>query len=530
MKQLNLFFCLLCVSIISAQNPESNLTNSMDSNFLRPGVGFVSISFDNLPELNLQKDFNIPQFDLISIESPNENSNLKYNEELKYNSDQNYINKITEIVKNKFSGQFVSSLLYVENGKMNMDKIYNRVQYTLTEDQRRSMMNTSDGIDVSARTRLLNPILDNNYLVVISIIDVKDVSGNDLKGYTSKFIYSVFKIEIGEGNDIRAKMNTFYSKYGSNPSEISKNTFPVKHIVTGVSVSESTQPNLDGLSGIKKKIAEKILGKEGILTKSQLREKLDPSIVEMGVFMSTKSVDQFKPRSNVLDKNRLSLGKKEGLKIDDRFFSYEKVKNDKGEYVLERKGIDRIKKVGNNDVALTQNNLNTEIEKSSFYGDGGKKTRVGYLSVLNNDLGIGVSAFYRSSPGIRIDYRTRKIPNLMLYVEAEFLQLNDVTLVGDYGIGFYESLTGVLASIGIEKYLNIGRFLSIVPFAQGGIPYGMTDENGTEVELAEISLFYGLRIPLKLTKSVQLVPEYSMHSGTLPFENSYLGASLRVSF
>ena len=109
----------------------------MDSNFLRPGVGFVSISFDNLPELNLQKDFNIPQFDLISIESPNENSNLKYNDKLKYNSDQNYINKITEIVKNKFSGQFVSSLLYVENGEINMDKIYNRIQYTLTEDQRR---------------------------------------------------------------------------------------------------------------------------------------------------------------------------------------------------------------------------------------------------------------------------------------------------------------------------------------------------------------------------------------------------------
>ena len=216
MKKLNLIFCLLCVLITSAQNPESNLTNSMDSNFLRPGVGFVSISFDNLPELNLQKDFNIPQFDLISIESPNENSNLKYNDKLKYNSDQNYINKITEIVKNKFSGQFVSSLLYVENGEMNMDKIYNRIQYTLTEDQRRSVMNTSDGIDVSSRTRLLNPILDNNYLVVISLIDVKDVSGNDLKGYTSKFIYSVFKIEIGEGNDIQAKKNTFFSKYGSN--------------------------------------------------------------------------------------------------------------------------------------------------------------------------------------------------------------------------------------------------------------------------------------------------------------------------
>jgi len=335
----------------------------------------------------------------------------------------------------------------------------------------------------------------------------------------------VFKVELAEGNDIQAKKNVFFSKFGNNYGLVKDSEFPVTFLGSGVGSAQSfDKKSLLSLVGLGN-------SKKNIRTPEEKEFDLNNAIIDQGIQIGMKFSDDWKPRAIVQDRMKVALGTKEGLKIDDLYISYERVKNEKGEVELVKKGYDRVKKVGDNDIDLTESEESGELSK--LYGDAGKRTKTGYVSMRQPELGLGISAFYRNQPGVRLDYRTKVVPNSMFYIEAEFLGANE----------YISGSVDYLASIGLQKYLNIGRKISLVPFAQYGMILNSNDSESSDSSTeGNVVGMVGSRVALKFGK-IQIIPEISILVGELEtptsilksysqrFEDSksYVGFSLKYS-
>ena len=149
----------------------------------------------------------------------------------------------------------------------------------------------------------------------------------------------------------------------------------------------------------------------------------------------------------------IDLIKKEGLNVDDVFISYREEEDEEGNISYKKMGVDRVKKVGNNDIDLIAN-PEAKGERTQLYGDGGRVSRAGYIALGKKEQAIGISGGVHlggdAVPYFKVDYRLGQftnIPNLFLFVEGEFL--TDVPLDDeDY------DLTNV--NVGFKKQLILG--------------------------------------------------------------------------
>ena len=348
----------------------------------------------------------------------------------------------------------------------------------------------SGGLDDNAKSLLIEPLVENNYIVVISPTNITtstDDNGNTM--YASTVATSVYKVYIGEYEDengvavdAQGQINQFYSNYGSDFGKVAESTFPVQKIFSSVSKVPAAGYDAAAVASINEANKGKIIAIPAV--------EFNTSILNTAIKEASKGVEDFQTRAKVEEKMLIALGSKEGLKVDDRFFSYEKQRDpETRKMILVRKGIDRVKKVGNTDVDLVAN-PEAQVERTKLYGDGGKKTRTGYIAMEAPDYGVGISGFYRANPGVRIDYRAGKfvgIPNLFVYVDAEFTQLStdneDEYYVATDGSALTGDLTGVVAAVGLQKNFNLGRMFALAPFAQYAVFANVVDENGTDGEI-----------------------------------------------
>ena len=523
MKQ-KLLIALICISTsVFSQKQNLQSSNEVSSNFVRPGVVVTTMNFKGVDKLDLS-NLSLPRkFDNFKISNNSSSLTIKSNGKKSVND--SYREEVKSYVS-KISGQVLEQAMFIENNKINTEKLFNRSKYSMTEAQRNVINNLSGNLDKNATDLLLNPITDNNFVIVISPTDITkstDKEGKTL--YTGRIITSVYKVylgnyenNLGEAVDIESQRTQFTQSIES--SNIASIKFPIQEIYT-------TSPKGKTFAS-------------GSTLQEFYQNALDVSIYDASI-----GVDEFKTKAKVEDKMLIAIGSKEGLMIDDRYFSYETELTEDGEYILKRKGIDRVKKVGNTDVDLISN-PQAAVERSLLYGDGGKKTRTGYIAIEAPELGIGVSAFFRQSPGVRIDYRIAKlaklsglnnkfiIPNLFLYAEAELITLeSDNSYLG--------KRAGYVANVGLQKNINIGRMFALAPFAQYAVEGKLYDIDGGEVEVDAASLAAGLRAIVKFGPSIQLIPEftYVLDAGgddlysSIPqiYEKStYIGGALRFNF
>ena len=89
---------------------------------------------------------------------------------------------------------------------------------------------------------------------------------------------------------------------------------------------------------------------------------------------------------------------------------------------------------------------------------------------------------------------------------------------------------------GLQYYLGISRSIDIVPFASYGFPR-WTDSEGEEIEIDGNIINAGIRVPLKLSPSIQLIPEFSYNvSDTYGYDldnpdtKLFIGGALRFNF
>lgn len=525
MKKINLLIVALVTFSLAAQDPTSNLQLNTSGDYLRPGVSIIQLNFNNSPsEFNINSVPFPLQFDGINF--GNEFSyNSDYNSETKYKSDESFSNNLTQYVKNNLSGKFIDAFLGVSNGTPNWQNLFQRANNSLTESQRSEISSLSNNLSTASQDLLLDALIDNNYLVVIMPGSIESSTSNGDTTYGMYSVVAVFKIDVAEGVDIQAKKNLFMSTYSSNFDEVKSSVFPTE--LTFINTVYAADSDAESV----------LLGRRP--TYEEIIAGINSSTISNAIVKSSQKVVAFKPRSNVYDKMEIRLGTKEGLKVGDRYYSYERQLNTDGSVELKRKGVDRIKYVGNNSLNIvdaSEEDLNL-IERSKLALDSGKPTRTGYLSMYEPDLGFGVSAIYRLYPGIRIDLRLDNIAlGLQAFLEAEIEKAGTLYAEDNFYTYTYEDATAAIGYVGLQYYLGLSRTIDIVPFASYGIPKWF-DSEGEEIEIEGSIINAGIRVPLKLGPSLQLMPELTYlisdsygYDLDDPENKIFIGGSLRFNF
>lgn len=125
------------------------------------------------------------------------------------------------------------------------------------------------------------------------------------------------------------------------------------------------------------------------LTKNQLFQKMINTGLSSCLLKAEKVLDAFQVKAPVYKTNPISskVGKKEGLKTDQRYFVMESSQNRKGEIISKRKGVVRVKKATDNRKVATGNSVNL----TSFYQTAGRGVDPGMILQQKNDLGTGLS-------------------------------------------------------------------------------------------------------------------------------------------
>ena len=381
-----------------------------------------SYSSGNLKVLNINtpKSF-MNDFDIFNLNIKEEN--------IRINKNQNYFN----VVSSLYADDLISSVFYLNNNSVDFKSIENRALNSLSEELRNKYLNSLRGVETSARDYLTKEVLNKNYILIINTR--KKGGEKNFKDYVA--FWSLYKVHIGKGSSIDERINSWYSNYENNYSKMLGSDFPIYKIESGYFNSDGVQYNTL-VKGLKK-----------------IRQK----------------VPDFRLRSRMKDNLTISLGRKENLKVDDKFVSYLEIEDEDGKIVsLKKKGIDRVKRIGDNNlVNLLDKNINSE--KTKLYGDSGFKSSKGMISVKKKEVGVGISYFLSENYGWRVDYRTKWWPNFFLYAEGEDWRGNSSV--------WGENAEATTVHLGIQQSFNILRNLNSSFFVGVGGADNIYSDSGT---------------------------------------------------
>ena len=477
---------------------------SQSSDFVRPTVSFVVAPYNNGEDIGRLTDGSFASFDLLKLQ----NGQLGISANPKKNKVTDEYNEAATNVAKSISGLVWDEVFAINAGTPDYSKMMQRAANTMTEKQRAGFVATMQGLETQAKNQLIEPLLDATYIVVLSPASLTTDVGKDSEGYRAEISWSVFKVDLAMGINISSSVNMFTEKFDGKWNDVKSSEFPVKLIASGATIASSTQSTKDVLGTNK--------------SMSELRAQLDLIVPSAALAAAQKDVQEFLPRTLLLNDMKIALGTKEGLSIDDRYWSYQLTEDENGKTGLKRMGRDRVKSVGNNDVDLIAN-PDAKGERTQLYADGGKKSRQGMISMYKPELGIGITAGAKIGDdaiiNVRIDYRTKISPNTFALIDIDLF--NGVAYEGDQ-LSVY--------SVGLKKSFNVGRMFAPGVWAQ----YGVLTEysySGSSIEITDFNpVQIGLDLALKFG-SLHFVPQISYNTEEDYYGDSVLvGAGLRYNF
>jgi len=245
-------------------------------------------------------------------------------------------------------------------------------------------------------------------------------------------------------------------------------------------------------------------------------QKTDGELMDQMVKMSIESIlttvenqkQEFRVKAMVSDVRpiRAKIGKKEGLKFDQRYFVMENQTNSKGEITSKRVAVIKSMKVVDNRKVTSG-----QTEPSAFYQiAGGKVDNMGMFLQQKNDVGMNLYLGTTSGglPGFegRLEYYISKMfggggrlaTSWKVYVGGGYDQQN-------YTIGdFSDDFTFTRVSFGVAKDFYPLHFLHLGPFLGYGLE--MTSwETGEKDEINTDFVEAGVRVGINLTHNIQLI-------------------------
>lgn len=396
------------------------------------------------------------------------------------------------------------------DGSFNVDKLKERGLFNA---------NDNDLLVASASKRGESSLMDmgmelvnRSYVLVFDYYGIMSIAQSYQKNETpeDKRIMNGFQSEVQTfllkldfGDSVAAN---FFQKYWTTPDDpqrdakiaaFEKAEFPFQFMKRQYTSATATQYNPGQV------LAPKV-------------QKTDEQLMDDMVKMSMESIltsienqkQEFRVKAMVSDVRpiRAKIGKKEGLKFDQRYFVMENQTNSKGEITSKRVAVIKSMKVVDNRKVTSG-----QTEPSAFYQiAGGKVDNMGMFLQQKNDIGMNLylGSTVGGLPGFegRFEYYISKMfgsggrlaTSWKVYVgggyDKEFYEIGD----------FSDDFTFTRISFGVAKDFYPLHFLHWGPFVGYGLETG-TWETGEKDEISTDFIEAGVRVGVNLAHNIQLI-------------------------
>ncbi|MBK7212500.1 MAG: hypothetical protein IPH88_04195 [Bacteroidales bacterium] len=404
----------------------------------------------------------------------------------------------SELVKNHFTNDVVAKWFSRKSdGSFGVELLQQRGLYNATDAEVKAA-----GASKIGMAKLMDAgetLLNKSYILIFDFSDLisKDEDYNrqqvnsktEIKHVKNGFVGTVsvylFKLDFNE--NIR---NSFWQDLwveSGDPNLAAKKQafdnfeFPLTYVYRTSTRVESSQFNPGEM------LAPKVQA-----TQSELLAKLITEGANQALFSIEKTLEEFRVKTVIFDTHPLQakIGKKEGLKTDQRFFVYEMEQDASGKIVAKRKGVIRSTK------HITDNRqmASGESKPSKFYQVAGSRLDQGMLIQQRNDLGLALSLGIATG-GIggfdgRLDINVSKLlggkmPSMIkLYVEGGY-DPQSFDFVGSSSTITYENF--LRYGIGLGKEYCFAHYFKFQPYAGFGLEQITNKDDAAQV----LSTIYG---------------------------------------
>jgi len=284
------------------------------------------------------------------------------------------------VQQQKIANKILSNILLDENGKINFDKtIFKRGEYNATDKDAIQAAASNKGKSKILTDAITN-VLNNVYLVVNQTGAITNSTSKDVTTYSVPFKSYLLQV------DLASLLSTleFYDKFPLDKNitkELNDYKFSIKLLSVSNGIGSTTDQDieLNGLKVVKKP-----------KTEQQIYVDLATSTVDQGIIDHANNYEVLKVKTPIISTGPITakIGKKEGLRIDDRFEVFENRMSEKtGEKSATRMGYVRVGKVGENESVADGNS-----EVSKFYKAPARRVEKNMILKEIPETGIQVGA------------------------------------------------------------------------------------------------------------------------------------------
>lgn len=288
---------------------------------------------DNTLNVNLSK---------LNNESNNKQKKTKSNTSIEQELNSEEFKLIQEAIQNqKIPNKILSNILLDENGKINFEKtVFKRGEYNATDKDAIQASASNKGWN-KIRTDALVNVLNNIYFVINQTGAITSTRTKEYSTYSIPFKSYLLQVDLKD----LLKTLEFYDKFPLDKDitkELNEYKFSIK--LLSISVGNGTtidqEIELNGFKVVKKQKAQQ-----------QINIDLANSTFEQSLIEHANNYETLKVKTPVFSTGPITakIGKKEGLRIDDRFEVFENRMSEKtGEKSAIKMGYIRVAKVADN--------------------------------------------------------------------------------------------------------------------------------------------------------------------------------------
>jgi hypothetical protein len=523
MKKIILSLFVTVVTVLASSHAIAQKIEAQSSKYVRNGMsfhfvtpsGFSSgiVNAIKVPGKYDDNSFgdNTLNVNLPSLASDQNSKQKKAKTSIEVEASSDEFKSIEQAVQQqKIANKILSNILLDENGKINFDKtIFKRGEYNATDKDAIQADASNKGWG-KIRTDAITNVLNNVYLVVNQTGAITNSTSKDVTTYSVPF--KSYLIQV----DLSSLLSTFefYDKFPLDKNitkELNDYKFSIKllSVSTGSGSTTDQDIELNGLKLVKKP-----------KTEQQIYVDLATSTVDQGIIDHANNYEALKVKTPVISTGPITakIGKKEGLRIDDRFEVFENRMSEKtGEKSATRMGYLRVGKVGENESVADGNS-----EVSKFYKAPARRVEKNMILKEIPETGIQVGAEIAFGESSYLDLESGKIKTKS--VVMPLLNIDYVThlLKGNrVGVSLAIKDGSPIALAEVKQVLQLNR-LTFTPGV--GYLYYLESEGD---EPGGLSASFKMGLELGKNFQINLGPRFIADavSGDI---NAYFGLGIRV--
>ncbi len=369
---------------------------------------------------------------------------------------------LAAIASQKIPNKVIAKILLNASGRVDYaTTIFKRGEYNATDNTMIAANASNEGL-TGVQSDAISNVINNVYLLIQQTGSITTKSSKDGSTYSVPFKSYLLQVDLSE----LFATNQFYKTFSANDADVAAKinnyNFKIKLISVSEGIGSTSDKELE-LQGLKMVSTPK--------SQEQIYTDLATATIDGGLTDHANNYEAFKVKTKVFSVGPITakIGKKEGLRIDDRFEVFRNgIDKSTGDKFARKLGYVRVAKVADNEKVADGNSEPSKFYKAPARGIE-KSDIMKELPESGIQVGVELAVFGDNAiPMVNIDYVTHLLKgnrltatylnsggsNLLLAEVRQILQLNRLTLTP--GFGYLYSLDSDNESTGISASFKVG--------------------------------------------------------------------------